>query len=592
MDFNAIYHRCTDNYCYPFNENELIINIKTGNDVDEVYIHYGDPFDKGILGGAEKWNGKKENIPFKKNLSNTQVWWTTTVIPLYKRLRYFFELKSKGETWFYYEDGVISQEQAKVEGKFFQYFIYPWMNPSDLNVTPNWVNNTVWYQIFVDRFNNGDSSINPPYTKAWKNEKTQILDFYGGDIQGIINRLDYLQKLGINGIYLTPIFKSDSNHKYNIYDYMEIDEHFGNKETFKKFVNEAHKRNIKIMLDGVFNHCGKHFPMWEDVLQKGRNSKYFDWFMINKYPFDKNRKDTRDKSFYSFAFASSMPKMNTNNQEVIDYFIGVCEYWIKEFDIDAFRLDVANEVSHNFCKQLRKKLKFIKPDFYILGELWHDAIAWLRGDEFDGVMNYPLMGSICDFWVDKNLTKYNFEYNINRSYTMYMQQNNNVIFNLLDSHDTARLYTRCKGNLDEFFQHLAVLFTMPGSSCIYYGTEIAMEGSFDPDCRRCMPWNDIDKGVYDDRINEVRKLINLRKTNDMFRSLYFHFPNHINNKRVLEYMKINNNGDKILVVINNSSDNIYIDRGYGVLYSRHYDDSKEILFAGGILIKKIDKNYN
>lgn len=592
MEFNAIYHRCSDNYCYPFNENDLIINIKTGTDVDEVYIHYGDPFDKGILGGKEQWKGKRENIPFKKSLSASSLWWTTTITPPYKRLRYFFELKSKDETWFYYEDGVISEQQSKVEGKFFQYFIYPWINPSDINITPNWVNNTVWYQIFVERFNNGDSSINPKHTKPWKKEKVQYLDFYGGDIQGIINRLDYLKNLGINGLYLTPIFKSDSNHKYNTYDYMEIDENFGSKETFRKFVKEAHKRDIKVMLDGVFNHCGKDFSMWQDVLEKGRNSKYFNWFMINKYPFDINRKDTRDKAYYSFAFASSMPKMNTNNQEVIDYFINVCEYWVKEFDIDAFRLDVANEVSHNFCKQLRKRLKTIKPDFYILGELWHDAISWLRGDEFDGVMNYPLMGSICNFWVDKNLTKYNFEYNINRSYTMYMQQNNNVIFNLLDSHDTARLYTRCKENLDEFYQQLVVLFTMPGSSCIYYGTEIAMEGSFDPDCRRCMPWSDIDKGVYNDKIYEISKLITLRKSNDMFRSLYFHFPNHIQNNRVLEYIKINKNGDKMLVVINNSSNNIYIDKGYGVLYSRKYDEQNNTLYAGGILIKNVDKNYN
>ena len=155
-----------------------------------------------------------------------------------------------------------------------------------------------------------------------------------------------------------------------------------------------------------------------------------DWDNLEK------RADTRDARFYSFAFADWMPKLNTNNEEVIDYFCGVCEDWIREFDIDGIRYDVGNEVSHCFLKKMRERLRALKPDLYLLGEIWHDASQWLAGDEYDSVMNYPLLSGIHDFFLDKSMDKAEFEYMVNRCYTMYMQQNNNVMFNLLDSHDT------------------------------------------------------------------------------------------------------------------------------------------------------------
>ena len=181
-----------------------------------------------------------------------------------------------------------------------------------------------------------------------------------------------------------------------------------------------------------------------------------------------------DRCFYSFAFTDVMPKLNTNNEEVIEYFCKVCEDWIRKFDIDGIRFDVGNEVSHRFLKWIREHLKVVKPDLYLLGEIWHDASQWLQGDEYDSVMNYPLLSGIHDFFFDKTMKKEEFEYMVNRCYTMYMQQNNDVLFNLLDSHGTERLMNRFH-DLDKFYQQLAILFTLPGSPCIYYGTEIAME---------------------------------------------------------------------------------------------------------------------
>lgn len=404
MEFNGVFHQAYDNYCYPLNEDELIINIKTGYDVKEVNIILGDPFAAGILGGGETWNGDKQPIIFKKKLKH-QIWWTTTVKPPFKRLKYYFELITEDERWFYFEDGFVSAEQMALEGRSRQCFVFPWMNPCDIPVTPKWVNDTIWYQIFPDRFCNGDHSIDPDYVVPWRNRgKVKNEECFGGDLAGIIKKLDYLKELGINGIYLTPINESPSNHKYDTTDYAKIDPRFGDEDTFKRLVLEAHRRDMRIMLDGVFNHCGYYFAPWQDVLAKGADSEYYDWFMINEWPLDFKHGAAKKGQFYTFGFFDNMPKLNTNNSAVRKYFIDICANWVENYHIDGLRLDVANEVSHRFCKELRARLKEINPDIYILGEIWHNALPWLRGDEFDAVMNYPLGESIKDFWIDKSQT--------------------------------------------------------------------------------------------------------------------------------------------------------------------------------------------
>ncbi len=167
---------------------------------------------------------------------------------------------------------------------------------------------------------------------------------------------------------------------------MEIDPQFGDKETFKKLVDACHQRGIRVMLDAVFNHSGLYFGPFQDVLKNQEKSKYTDWFHLHEFPV----KDVYPPNYDTFGYVESMPKLNTENPEVRSYFLDVASYWIEEFDIDGWRLDVANEVDHSFWKAFRKRVKSIKPDLYILGEIWHDALPWLEGDQFDAVMNYPL----------------------------------------------------------------------------------------------------------------------------------------------------------------------------------------------------------
>ena len=228
-------------------------------------------------------------------------------------------------------------------------------------------------------------------------------------------------------------------------------------------------------------------------------------------------------------------------------------------------------------------MRSIKPDLYLLGEIWHDASQWLQGDEYDSVMNYPLTSGIQDFFLDRTMEKDEFEYMVNRCYTMYMQQNNNVIFNLLDSHDTERLMNKCR-DLDIFYQQLAVLFTMPGSPCIYYGTEIALEGAHDPDCRRCMPWDEIDSDENQERIASVRSLIHLRMQEDACRSLYFDFPHRYSQKRCVEYIKLDQAGKQIEVLLNCGEEPIELQGEGEILFSRRC--AGNILDVRGTLIRR------
>ena len=583
MEFTAVYHKTSEQMSYALDEDRLVVNLKTGYDVKQVFIIHGDPFDAGILGGSEKWSGTREEIVFKKRLPY-QIWWTTTLMPPYKRCKYYFELHTDREVWYYFEDGFLTKEQMDMPGRLLQYFIVPWMNPADVNRTPAWVNDTVWYQIFPDRFCSGDPQREKGDVRPWQTGPVTNRERYGGDLEGIRQKLPYLAELGITGIYLNPIMEAETNHKYDTTDYTKIDPAFGDDAVMERLVAEAHEKGIRVMVDAVFNHCGRKFAPWLDVQEKGQASAYADWFMVQDWSDLSKHENTRDGRFYSFAFADWMPKLNTNNEEVIRYFCDVCEGWIRKYDIDGIRFDVGNEVSHRFLKKIREHLKAVKPDIYLLGEIWHDASQWLMGDEYDSVMNYPLMSGIHDYFLDSSMDKQEFEYMVNRCYTMYMQQNNNVLFNLLDSHDTERLMNRFH-DLDIFYQQLAVLFTLPGSPCIYYGTEIAMEGGFDPDCRRCMPWDEIGAGKYTERMSQMKELIRLRRTEAACRSLHFHFPDQYGNRRCVEYIKLDDENRKIQVLLNCSGEDVHTAPGGEVLFARNFSDG--VLKPKGTLIRRV-----
>ena len=247
------------------------------------------------------------------------------------------------------------------------------------------------------------------------------------------------------------------------------------------------------MLDAVFNHIGDTSPQWQDVIKNGADSPYADWFHIREFPVSYTPGDdfeeAKDLTYDVFAFTPHMPKLNTANPEVQEYLLHIAKYWIEEFDIDAWRLDVANEVDHHFWKRFRQVCDETKGDFYILGEIWHSSQAWLQGDEFHGVMNYAYMDAIKDYFVKGIIPMEQMIAEINQQLMLYRDQTNQVQFNVLDSHDTPRILTEAQGDKDLMKQVTAFTYLQPGVPCVYYGDEYAMTGEMDPDCRKCMVWD-------------------------------------------------------------------------------------------------------
>ena len=506
MELTAIYHRPESEYAYLYKDKTMHIRIRTKkDDIESINLHYGDPF----IFIEDRYEAIKEMT--KVTSDALFDYWQVEVTVGYARLQYLFELKNKqGQSILYGDKGCVENtlENLHYEGNGFK---IPYIHEIDACHVPDWVAETVWYQIFPERFANGNPEISPEGALTWDSSITpKSKDFFGGDLQGIIDHLDYLQDLGITGLYLCPIFESPSNHKYNTTDYFEIDHHFGDKETFCKLIDQAHQRGMKIMLDAVFNHIGDQSTQWQDVLKYGENSIYKDWFHIQDFPVVKeNLVNKRELSYHTFAFESYMPKLNTANPQVRDYLLSVATYWIEEFDIDAWRLDVANEVDHQFWRDFRKAVLAIKPDLYILGEVWHTSQPWLNGDEFHAVMNYPLSDSIKDYFLRGVKKPYQFIDEINSQSMYYRQQISEVMFNLLDSHDTERILTTAKGDSQLVKSALACLFLQRGTPCFYYGTELELDGGPDPDCRRAMPWERVSDS--NEMLNFMKKLIQLRK---------------------------------------------------------------------------------
>ena len=394
-------------------------------------------------------------------------------------------------------------------------FRMPYLHQIDRIKTPDWVKKTVWYQIFPERFANGDPQNDPQGTLPWGSEAPTRENFFGGDLRGITQKLDYLKDLGINGIYLCPIFTASSNHKYDTIDYFNIDPSFGTKEDFKELVDQAHARGMRVMLDAVFNHMGDFSMQWQDVVKNGEKSRCADWFHIKKFPVSykktTNNEFATDITYEVFANTPHMPKINTANPEVIDYLLNIATYWIKQFDIDAWRLDVANEIDHHFWQKFYQATHAIKPDFYVVGEVWHSAQEWVGHDEFDAAMNYPYTESLIQGTVSQEITLKEMVSMLDEQLMLYRDQTNQVMLNSLDTHDTVRLLRLCKENKDLARQALALMFLQPGSPCIYYGTEVGMTGGFDPDNRRCMIW---DSTKQDHKMFQfVQKLIAFRREN-------------------------------------------------------------------------------
>jgi len=515
-----------------------------------------------------------------------------------------------GEQDHYLLDGAFSG--TKEDTKFFHYSkenVQPFL-------TPDWVKDGIIYQIFTDRFYNGNPENNPDFSEwyyeginvAPKKEKllkkyTQYFhnvddwydvsglvkspfhapnedgyqpdynSFYGGDIQGIYKKLDYLEDLGVTIIYFNPLFQAKSNHKYDAVDYMKLDPHFGTDEDFKNFVDEAHERGIRIIIDCAFNHTGETFWAFQEGLKKGPESEYYNWYEWKKWPMPDPAKTLNFKpsDYYECWWGyGEMPDLNfdlseinpsensikdinlaTPNWEVVNYVLDVAEYWLSEMDLDGFRLDVPNEVPFWFWKLFREKVKSIKPDAYLVGELWSNAVDWVNDDYFDAVMNYAYFKDpVMRFFNQRSCSAKTFDRDLKPGLLSYPTQSTQVMMNLIDSHDTFRYLESANGDISRL--KMAVLFQMTyvGTPHIWYGDEIGMMGAHDPDCRRPFNWEytkDSEKVALRDY---YKKLIQIRKENACLRT--GSFDTLLTDGMVYGYLRSDKNSS-IAVILNNDT---------------------------------------
>lgn len=431
------------------------------------------------------WTTERHRTRMKKAFADSDFDYYAAAIPLTDtRFAYIFELlRRDGELFYLSEEGISRSYDQNLA--YFSFFQYPSMYEYDRVKVPGWVRTAVAYQIFPERFAIGDPARDLTYVNAAWGEKPTPKSFYGGDLTGILKKLPYLSELGVRLLYLTPVFCSPSNHKYDVTDYETVDPAFGGNEALRALIAEAHARGMRVMLDGVFNHCSSSHPFFRDVREKGRASRYYNWFFI-----DGERPDPTRGNYQTFGSVPYMPKLNTENPEVIEYFADVACRWMRDYGADAWRLDVSDEISHRFLRRFRERVLAERPDAIIIGEDWHQATRYLSGDEYDGVMNYALCKACLDLFAFGTIDAAAFR---DRLVRLYHRQNvaaSEKMLNLLDSHDTERFLTRVGGDARKYRAAAAIQFFYPGLPCVYYGDEIGMQGGYDPDSRRCFDWRE------------------------------------------------------------------------------------------------------
>lgn len=497
MEYSAIFHDMDKRFCYAIDKDLFVIRVQVKkDDMKEVILHYEDKYI------PMERKDTRMTLPMKKVATSQFHDYYEAQLQMHLIcLRYFFEFTDMQGEKVYYGNYEFDKECITNRDRMFD--CPQNLREEEMFEVPQWAANKVVYQIFPSRF----AATQPVDKELWYKAPITPMDDLHGNLRGIIEHLDHIKDLGIDVVYLTPIFKSNSCHKYDTIDYYQVDPSFGTTEDLKELVQKSHERGMKVVLDAVYNHSGREFFAFQDILEKGEKSKYLDWYFIDELP---PRGEWGEiPNFKCFGYYGGMPKLNLKNPEVEKYITDVACYWIKECDIDGWRLDVGDEISHFFWKNFRKAIKAVKKDMLIIGEIWHYAGDFLEGDEWDTVMNYPFYLNLIDLLADEKINVSQFVQNLGYLKGRLNKKCYPLMWNLIDSHDTARFLHLCHDNKKK--QHLAAAFQllMPGMPMVYYGDEYAMPGANDPDCRRGMYWDEKyqDKEMY----NWYKKLMQIRK---------------------------------------------------------------------------------
>ena len=359
------------------------------------------------------------------------------------------------------------------------------INETDVISVPEWAEGCVYYQVFPERFARGGAERSG--LAEWDAAPTRE-NYLGGTLPGITQRIPYLADLGIECIYLNPVFTADFNHKYATTDYFSVDPQFGTERDLADLVDAAHRSGIRVILDGVFNHTGVHFPPFADLMRNGENSRYRDWFHPRRFPVTCSAVCYECVGDYAY-----MPRLNGGNPEVREYVRDVMLYWMEHARIDGWRFDVADELDRHAVIWWREEIRRKYPEAVLLCETWGDASRLLGPDGFDCAMNYPFRDAMVGFFAHGTLSEKDLETRLKGLLMRYPDPMNHAMYNCLGSHDTVRFLTECGG--EKWRMKLAMAFQMlfPGAPAVYYGDELGMAGGNDPGCRGGMAWDRPDR---------------------------------------------------------------------------------------------------
>ena len=524
MNPATIYHRPLSEYSFALDDTHYVFRLRTGKgEAVSCKFYYAD---RAIMTPELEFFC----VPMEKFREDQYFdWYEIRLETSFERIAYYFELFDGVENLCYYGDcyELVGQPNRA------DYFQLPFNHRADRLTIPEWTKDAIVYNIFPDSFADGKRKISC-------NSEVGL----GGTIRGIADNLDYIASLGFNCIYLNPIFKAESYHRYDTLDYYEIDPQMGTKNDLKAMVEKAHSMGIRVILDGVFNHVSSSHFMFQDVLQHRQDSQYYTCFY--QLPDNPQIPDPGEYPKYTcFSYVSNMPKTNTANSYLRQYFCDVGTYWIREFDIDGWRLDVANELDDGFLRAFRTAVKGVKPDALIVGEVWENAAHYLNGDMLDSAMNYDFRRYCRRFFAEETVGAETFDTNVS---TLLLRYRENALYaqlNLLDSHDVSRYLTLCGENTDKMELSVLLQMTFPGIPCVFYGDEKGLYGTTESEYRQAMAW---DKNHALEEI--YRSMIALRKEHPALR--YGNFRTIVASNSVYSYSRTWN--DKRITVTMNLGD--------------------------------------
>lgn len=562
------------NYAHGTNERTLVIRLRTAkDDCKRVSLFVGDTACRN--NPIDFFEVKMQKVAFDLYFDYYEAEFESP----YKRVYYYFDLEDDFETIHYFSG--FFRNDLPIDRS--EYYKLPFNHRADIADAPDWAKDAVIYNIFPDSFATGRRSIS-----GKESEIVFVSDKYkegiatkgklGGTIRGITENVDYLTDLGVTCIYINPIFAACEYHKYDTLDYYCIDRNFGTNDDFKEMVAVLHANGIRVIIDGVFNHCGWKFFAFEDVVKNGEKSEYKDWFYGLTFPVIRPDDPDDYPDYECFAYERLMPKLNTENPSVREMLIGAGEYWIKEFDIDGWRLDVASEVNDDFWREFRKRIKAVKSDAFIIGEVWESAAHWMQGDMYDSVMNYDVRKFSQYFFAKGAIDAETFNAGVTDMLLRYKKNLTFASLNLLDSHDVSRFLSVCDEDVNRFKEAVAFQMMFIGIPSIFYGDEVGISGNLECEYRRPMTF-DTSSGLY----SFYKELIAIRENKVSVRRGSF---KTITAKDGLFAFEREFSGEKITVILNNSKESVSLkefDLGC-VLSENGFDRESQKLSGTGYLI--------